>query len=277
MTTTPTPLAPRRASLAWRIACATVPLGVGLGVVAGLRAGTGDPSDPTTLVMRIAAGVVVSALVLGVIALLLRRVDHRGMGEAGLTSIRQRWRLALLGALAWVLPAGVAFAALALLGSTLKVTLPLPEFLGTVLLLFLAVLLLESVPEEVVFRGYVTTALAEVTRGWWIICAQALLFTIFGALLRQIWNPVDLSLFFSMGIGLGYLRMVTGSVWMPIGFHTAFQTGAQLVLTQDALDFSGSTGAAMLALGVVPFGTAALLVSAPRFQTLITPPRQRPQ
>ncbi|WP_366915640.1 CPBP family intramembrane glutamic endopeptidase, partial [Acidipropionibacterium jensenii] len=49
-----------------------------------------------------------------------------------------------------------------------------------------------------------------------------------------------------MGIGFGYLRMVTGSVWMPIGFHAAFQTGAQLVLAQDAPDFSGSTGAAML-------------------------------
>ncbi|MDN6794411.1 MAG: hypothetical protein L0L69_05035 [Propionibacterium sp.] len=80
-----------------------------------------------------------------------------------------------------------------------------------------------------------------------------------------------------MGIGFGYLRMVTESVWMPIGFHAAFQTGAQLVLAQDALDFSGSTGAAMLALGVVPFATAAVLVSTPRFQTLIAPPRQRPQ
>ncbi|MCT7294269.1 hypothetical protein NVV99_25615, partial [Rhodococcus sp. PAE-6] len=56
---------------------------------------------------------------------------------------------------------------------------------------------------------------------------------------------------------------------IPLGsLNTAFQTGAQLVLTHDAIEFSGGTGAAMLALGAIPFAAAAILVSAngiPRF------------
>src|SRR5690606_35896970 len=126
------------------------------------------------------------------------------------------------------------------------VTVPALDLARTVLLVLLAVLLTEAIPEEAVFRGYITTALGTVARGWWVITIQALLFTLFAGALRQNWNPLDLSLFLAMGIGFGYLRMITGSVWMPIGIHTAFQTGAQLVLTHDAVDFAGDTGAAML-------------------------------
>ncbi|MGO1200704.1 MAG: CPBP family glutamic-type intramembrane protease, partial [Dermabacteraceae bacterium] len=98
--------------------------------------------------------------------------------------------------------------------------------------------------------------------GWGVIIAQALLFTLFAALLRQSWNLTDLSLFFAMGIGFGWLRLLTGSIWMSIGFHAAFQTGAQLVLTQEAVAFAGGTGTAMLALGIIPFTVAAALTSA---------------
>ena len=101
-----------------------------------------------------------------------------------------------------------------------------------------------------------------VARGWWVIVTQALLFTLFGAILRQSWNPVDLSLFLVMGIGFGWLRLLTGSVWMSVGFHAAFQTGAQLVLTHEVLSFDGGTGTAMLALGMIPFTVAAAVTSA---------------
>jgi|SRR5699024_11471474 len=90
------------------------------------------------------------------------------------------------------------------------------------------------------------------------------MFTVFAGVMRQNWNMTDISLFLTMGIGFGYLRMLTGSVWMSIGFHTAFQTGSQLVLSHDAVSFAGNTSTAMLALGVVPFTRAAILVSTTR-------------
>jgi len=264
MTTPPAPPSHRLLSAASRIVLAVLPLAGGLAISTALLPATGDLSDPVTLASRIAAGVVISAVTIGVIALLIRYADRGRLRDAGLTSIRAGWRLAVTGAVLWTVPAALAFGVLALFGSPLTVTVAAPDLVRTVLLLFCAVLLTEAIPEEVVFRGYVTTALGALARGWGIIVVQAVLFALFAGLLRQNGNPADLSLFLAMGIGFGYLRMITGSVWMSIGFHTAFQTGAQLVLTHEVVDFSGDAAAALLALGAVPFA-AAIVISSTRF------------
>lgn len=250
------------ASAAWRIALAMLPLGTGLAALPALLPDARDLSDPTTLTLRIAAGCALSALTIAVILCLVRGTDGRRMRDAGLTSPRTGWRLAVWGALLWTVPAAATFGVLGLLGAPLTATVPGPDLARTVLLLLLAVLVTEAVPEEAVFRGYITHALGTVARGWWVIIAQALLFTLFGAILRQSWNPVDLSLFLVMGIGFGWLRLLTGSIWMSVGFHAAFQTGAQLALTHEVLSFDGGTGTAMLALGMIPFTVAAAVTSA---------------
>jgi membrane protease YdiL (CAAX protease family) len=247
---------------AGNIALAIVPLGVGL-TVATMVGPAGDPGEPQTLALRILIGVVLSALTLAVLALLIRFADGGQMrATSWLPGPGAAWRLAAVGAALWLVPAAATFGVLALFGGHWSVTATVPELALTVALLALAVLLTEAIPEELVFRGYVTSVLGTVARGWWVIGIQAVLFTVVAGLLRQNWNPLDLSLFVSMGVGLGYLRMVTGSVWMPVGFHAAFQTGAQLVLSHDDVEFAGGAGAAMLALGVVPFAVAAIIVSS---------------
>lgn len=277
MTTPSTPHSRKLFHIGWRIVIAMLPLGAGLSLALFLLPVTGEVSAPLTMAIRIATGLVISALVIGVIAMLVRFSDQGRLRDAGLTSFRTGWRLAVWGAIVWTVPAALSFGVLALLGSPIAVTVPMPELALTVLLLLGAVLLAEAIPEETVFRGYITKSLGAVTRGWGIITCQAVLFTLFAALLRQNANLMDISLFLAMGIGFGYLRMITGSVWMPIGFHTAFQTGAQLVLTQDALDFAGGNGPAMLALGAVPFAAAAIMISSTGIPRAIYPgPRQRP-
>lgn len=271
MTITPAHRSRRLVSTGWRIGLALLPLAAGLTIATILLPATRDPSDPVTLTIRIVTGLAISALTLAVIGALIRHADHKRMRDAGLTSIRTGWRLAVWGAAVWTVPAALTFGVLALLGNPLTVTVPALDLARTVLLVLLAVLLAEAIPEEALFRGYITTALGTVARGWWVITIQALLFTLLAGALRQNWNPLDLSLFLAMGIGFGYLRMITGSVWMSIGFHTAFQTGAQLVLTHAAVDFAGDTGAAMLALGSIPFATAAILVSSTGIPRIVHP------
>lgn len=281
MTTTPRSRYRRLISAAWRIALAILTLGAGLAIAAMLLPASDRPFEPATLGLRIAAGIAISVATLTVIAFLVRRADRRPMSDRGLTSVRAGWRLAAWGVIVWTLPAAATFGVLALLGNPLTLTVTAPEFARTVLLLFIAVLLTEAIPEEAVFRGYVTTVLGNLTRGWTVIIIQALLFTFFSALLWQNANPTDLLLFFAVGIGFGYLRMITGSVWMPIGFHAAFQTGTQLVLTHGSIDFTGGTGAAMLALGAIPFSVAAILVSSTGIPRIVqdsarrTSPRDR--
>ena len=254
---------PRRlGAVAWRIALALLPLGAGLIAATSLLSGAQDLSDPRTLTLRITAGIFLSTLTLGTLWVLVRIADRARMPAAGVTGLRAGWRLAVWGALLWSVPAAAALGVLGLLGMPLEVTVTGPELLRTVLLLLLAVLLTEALPEEAVFRGYVMHALGGVTRGWGLIAVQALLFTAFAGLLRQSWDPLDLSLFLTMGIGFGWLRQVTGSVWMSLGVHAAFQTGAQLVLTHDAVMIAADAGTAMLALGAVPFIVAAAVTAA---------------
>ncbi len=271
MTTKPRPRSRRLASAAWRIALAILPLGVGLVLATVLLPASDDPSGPAALSLRIAAGTAISAATLSVIALVVRLADRQRMSAAGLTSMRTGWRLMVWGGIVWTVPAAVTFGVLALLGTPLTVTVAGPELARTVILLLLAVLVTEALPEEVAFRGYATTVLRTLTRGWGVIVTQALLFTLFAALLRHNTNPADLSLFLAMGIGFGYLRMITGSVWMPIGFHAAFQTGAQLVLTHDALTVGAGTTAAMLALGAIPFSFATILVGSAGVPRIVHP------
>ena len=258
----------RLASAGWRIALVVTALAAAIAGSATLLPPTANPSDPAALTARIIAGLAISGGVVALIALLTRRADRSRLSDAGFARPGSGWRLASWGAGVWLVPAAAGFGVLALLGMPLTVAAPAGEVARTILLLFLAVLLTEALPEEAIFRGYVTTVLGTVTTGWRIVIAQAVLFALFGAVLRQDWNPLNLSLFAVMGIGFGYLRMITGSIWMPIGFHAAFQTGAQLVLTHPVVGFTGGQDVAMLAVGTAPFAVAALVVSTtgiPRF------------
>ncbi|RPF20899.1 CPBP family intramembrane glutamic endopeptidase [Myceligenerans xiligouense] len=269
----------RIVSAAWRIAVAMLALGVGLVVLVAILPAEPDPSDPGTLATRISGGIALTGLALSLITVLVSQAGQKslrdaGLQDAGLGDARDGWRLALWGALLWLVPSAATFAVLALVGASISVTVPAPELAQTVVLLLLAVLLAEAIPEELVFRGYITTVLGSVTRGWWVITIQAVLFALFAGALRQHWDPMDLSLFLAMGIGFGYLRMITGSVWMAVGFHTAFQTGSQLILTHDSVEFAGGQVAGMLALGAIPFAVASVVVSSTGIPRFVRPLRR---
>jgi membrane protease YdiL (CAAX protease family) len=71
--------------------------------------------------------------------------------------------------------------------------------------------------------------------------------------------PIDrIAMFFFMGLVLGMLRVVTGSVWASIGLHAAFQSVAQLLLNGPRGHFAitGVETLQLVALGIVPFSLA---------------------
>ena len=277
MTTPSTPHSRKLFHIGWRIVIAMLPLGAGLSLALFLLPVTGEVSATLTMAIRIATGLEISALVIGVIAMLVRFSDQGRLRDAVLTSLRTGWRLAVWGRHRMDRPCralvrldcpprfpdschgsdartGFDLAASPRRSSSCRSNSGRD--------------CLPRIHHEIARRCHSRVG---------IITCQAVLFTLFAALLRQNANLMDISLFLAMGIGFGYLRMITGSVWMPIGFHTAFQTGAQLDLTQDALDFAGGNGPAMLALGAVPFAAAAIMISSTGIPRAIYPgPRQRP-
>ncbi|MFG1948304.1 CPBP family intramembrane glutamic endopeptidase [Nonomuraea sp. NPDC048826] len=146
------------------------------------------------------------------VAALAWPADRRRLADLGLTGLP----LLVAGALAWLLPAAAALAVAAACGVPAVATAPVTTALVAAVLFGFA--------EELVFRGYVITVLADRVRGWAVILGQAALYTGFGLALGngEPW------LMFGLGVGLGYLRMITGSVWAGAGFHAAFLTMTQV-------------------------------------------------
>ncbi|MDS2172281.1 CPBP family intramembrane metalloprotease [Nesterenkonia sp. CL21] len=193
--------------------------------------------DEMTLGRHVANAVGVLLLAVPMVVVLRRLIDRRPLATLGLPG----WSTALTdlvrGMLTWVLPAGIGLAAVVLFGWVeIRVDAAPGELLGAVLLLILLVFVFEAFPEELIFRGYIYRNLADVMAPWVAVVVQALLFSAFGTVLWVItagWGVLleRSVMFFAMAVVVGLLRVMSGSIWGPIGFHLAFQVTMQLVLS----------------------------------------------
>lgn len=104
---------------------------------------------------------------------------------------------------------------------------PSSVFAGAAALLVL-VLLSEALPEELLFRGWLSERLRGLVGGPWLtIMAQAGFFTLFAVAVGAVASASDAGFIATFGVVLGMLRAVTGTVWVPVGFHLAFMTAQQ--------------------------------------------------
>ena len=113
----------------------------------------------------------------------------------------------------------------------------------------------EAFPEELIFRGYIYANLSERFHGYWVVLLQTLLFMLWGAAIGSTRSIDRVILFFAISWLTGSLRMISGNVWVGIGFHTAFQTIAQLLLN-DSYGFFRIEGVSILqlvAFSLLPF------------------------
>ncbi len=229
----------------------------------GLSAVTG--SDYTRG-LHIARAVAATAFTLPLLYIVRRHVDRRpwSWSDFGLAPLRTGWRPFLFGVACWTVPAGITTAVVLSLGwAHITVRGPLPGLIGTISLLTALVLLFEPIPEELAYRGYLLSALGERYSTWVAVVGQAVLFTLWGTVLLGWVDPDRVVLLFTFGTLLGALRVTTGSLWPCLGFHTAFQVGAQYLggqrwghTTVDDPD-SALIG---LAFVLVPFVSTAVLL-----------------
>lgn len=185
-----------------------------------------------------AVGIVVLAvpLVMGV----RRLLDRRPVSRLGFSTHHTAWREVLYGGATWLLPAAVGVMACVAFG-WLEMRLgssPL-EVVGAVVLLVVLVFVYEAFPEELIFRGYLYRNLVSIVVPWAAILGQAVLFTVWGTALWVIqdgWGVLleRSVLFLAMGVVLGCIRLISGSLWATIGFHLAFQVSMQIVVGRYA-------------------------------------------
>lgn len=208
-----------------------------------------------------------SALVVPIIVLARRYLDREPFADLGLALDASAFKPLLVGALAWFAPFLLGLGICVAFGLVqVSALADWSDILAFLPLLLLLVLLLEALPEELAFRGYLQTNLGKLVEPWLAVTIQAALFGTWGVALWIIASggiePAHASMFYVMGAILGMLRIITGSVWTGIGLHLAFQTTAQLLLNPDRAHFAveGAFWLQIIALGMVPFSLAIPIV-----------------
>lgn len=216
---------------------------------------------------RHAVSAVAALLIAGALVVAARRLlDRRTLATLGLSRGRSAARDMLLGALSWLLPAAIGLVvALAAGWLRIEIDATLTETVGVVLLLVVLVLVYEAIPEELIFRGYVYRNLTAAMAPWLAVLVQALTFTVFGTALWVItegWGVLleRLVLFFGMGVVVGCVRLISGSVWAAVGWHLAFQVVMQLVISSQYLEVTVSNETVFVVVtAVVAFATSTTI------------------
>lgn len=176
------------------------------------------------------SAVAITALVVPLVVFAYRRLDRLQWSDLRRGSPWAAGQLLGLGAAGYLIPAGLAVTVLAATG-TLEVAPrgSLLAIVGSVLFLAVLVLLYEALPEELVFRGYLYRNLTTALPRWVAVLAQAVLFVLFGMAVGAAGTVDRVVLLFGFAVVQGTIRAVTDTLWMPVGFHLAFQTTEQLV------------------------------------------------
>jgi membrane protease YdiL (CAAX protease family) len=120
-------------------------------------------------------------------------------------------------------------------------------------LIFTAMFVLVAIGEELMFRGYLQVNLGEGIGTWPALLLTSALFGLFHGLNPNLrWLAlVNIAL---AGLSMGYGRLVSGALWLPMAYHWSWNwfQGAVLALPVSGVRFGGL-------LHVVDRGTAPLL------------------
>jgi membrane protease YdiL (CAAX protease family) len=188
---------------------------------------------------RAVGGLTVIAGSIALIIFLRRQLDHRSMDGMGLVRRGAAAQLAAgfgAGALAMGVVLAVSLATHAVrlerwnphgLGPAL-----VAGILASNLIFFLGV----AFTEELLFRGYVMRNLGEQMPLWLALVTSSVLFGLFHGLQA---SPLELVEIMLGGLMLGLLRVATGTLWLAIGFHAAWDFVENGVVTTRLLPAHG--------------------------------------
>lgn len=227
--------------------------GVSVGTSAALGSFAGRPAGRMTVF-------VVVCLAGTLFAWLLRRFfegDHAGHLAAGWHGGRALGSFGL-GLLAAALAIGAALAVSLLAGwASIQSMPPVPlsEWVTGILLIIGVSVLLQGIPEEMLWRGYFQTTTAERLRPWTAAIIGAVGFgsmhlVSIGS--GDTWTSKLIYILMAIGLGLACagLRVLTGSVWGAAGFHG----GMHIVNRTLSSWISGGQDQATIAISGIAMG-----------------------
>ncbi|WP_096188720.1 CPBP family glutamic-type intramembrane protease [Evansella halocellulosilytica] len=158
------------------------------------------------------------------------KIDNIPWHQLGQGTFKKNIISFFLGFFLWTIPASVGLFICVMLGWVeIKVHTDLNDLLLSMLILFITVLLIEALPEEFIFRGYIYRYLNVLFPHWGTILLQSLLFSLFAYFIGAMYSVEQLQFIPGFAIILGVFRAISGSVWTSIGFHAAIMTATQIL------------------------------------------------
>ncbi|ROR23621.1 hypothetical protein EDD66_11314 [Mobilisporobacter senegalensis] len=173
-------------------------------------------------------GVITS--ILSIILIAIMQMINTGIRQLRRGAIRSNLCSFLLGVLLWTIPAFIG-AAICLVTGWVEITVrtDFKQIIGSYIILFITVFLIEGLPEELIFRGFIYKYLNVIFPHWLTLVLQVILFTVFGYFIGSIYSIEQLLFLPGFAFILSYLRAVSGSFWTSTGFHVALMTTTQIL------------------------------------------------
>ncbi|MDO5739963.1 MAG: type II CAAX endopeptidase family protein [Ornithinimicrobium sp.] len=189
------------------------------------------------------------------------------------------WLALGIGAAAVVLGFGIADQFLSGTASVEFADLPAGDIVLGMLSLLAVAFLLQGIPEELLFRGYLQGTLAERLPVWTAVVISGVAFGVLHLVSQGSGDTVSSKLIYvlsatGLGFAAGGLRAVTGSTWAAIGLHGGdhLVTGvSQLWLRMDDEHVSLWSTAALFAICGICLVVHARRVKAARLDDLAVP------
>lgn len=240
-------------------------LRLGLCVLAGIAIWTLGlsvlPAGGVTPAHRLLAGVLITLPVCGLVAIGLRmdRLDTRLLG---LRHARQVLHGALAGAGLWLATSLPATALLVWLDvASVQMRSDWATALATLAVLIPAVLLIEAIPEELLFRGYLQGTIARRLSPWLAVVLQAGLFVLFAWAIGATAAPGQWSFLPGFALILGGLRWMGGNLGWPIGFHAALMVSTQWLLAHGHFAVDNAMAIQAFAFVALPSAVYGVVLS----------------
>ena len=191
-----------------------------------------------------------------------RRIDDISWKTLGQTSKQTRIFSFFLGFFLWMIPASIGLI-ICLIFGWIEITLNtnVSILLLSLLILFITVFLMEALPEELIFRGYIYRYLNVLFPHWLTVILQTFLFSLFAYFVGAMYSVEQVQFLPGFAFILGYFRAVSGNVWTSIGFHVAIMTAFQILSPiHNHFDVSGLMTLKFFAFILLPSMLGAIVL-----------------
>ncbi|WP_413033352.1 CPBP family intramembrane glutamic endopeptidase [Paenibacillus xylanilyticus] len=180
--------------------------------------------------LHLLMGVTITLLVLMTLYI-VGECNKENLGWREHNSFKTKLSSFISGFLIWLIPATLGVTLCITLGwsNVIILNTSISNMLIGAGLLMISVFLIEALPEELIFRGMIFKLLQTILPQWSVVMIQTVLFSLFAWGIGAMYSSEQIHFLPGFALILGYLRAVSGTVWVTVGFHTAIMTFTQFL------------------------------------------------